>query len=260
MHPNSAIWDTSRHQPLLGSLLMFRKAIENLCVELEVDEFPVRFVVSDADVGPVQRIVGAVFEDCRMAPCSFSSSPASDRLWPEDQSTRWYSSWYGIQEQCESRGATHVIQWQDAPSGYSDCFSCHLKIYSDPASADIDQASLSQWQRFFAAEPERKFIFLGNDPYPDDILSLPNVIQAQDIGLSLNQQLSLIPSTRGFIGSASGFSSAAVMSRIPYTIFKHPEHHPGEFLTPSFQGAHQKIIRAIDDFDTIRERFLSWAG
>ena len=53
------------------------------------------------------------------------------------------------------RGATHVIQWQDAPSGYSDCFSCHLKIYSDPASADIDQASLSQWQRFFAAEPER---------------------------------------------------------------------------------------------------------
>ena len=67
MHPNSAIWDTSRHQPLLGSLLMFRKAIENLCVELEVDEF--RFgLLSDADAGPVQRIVGVVFEDCRMAP------------------------------------------------------------------------------------------------------------------------------------------------------------------------------------------------
>ena len=259
MHPSSAIWDTSQHKPLLGSLLMFRKAIENLCVELEVDEFPVRFVVSDADAGQIQRIMGFVFEDCRMAPCSFSSTPVMGQLWPEDRSTRWYSSWYGIQEQCESRGGTHTIQWQGTTSEYSDCYSCHLKIYSDSASADIDQASLSHWQRFFAAEPNRKFILLGNDPYPDDILYLSNVIHAEGIGLPTNQQLSLIPSTLGFIGSASGFSTAAVMSRIPYTIFKHPEHHPGEFLTPSFQGAFQDIIRAIDDFDTIRARFLSWA-
>ena len=57
MHPSSAIWDTSQHKPLLGSLLMFRKAIENLCVELEVDELPSSVCCFDADAGPVQRIV-----------------------------------------------------------------------------------------------------------------------------------------------------------------------------------------------------------
>ena len=76
--------------------------------------------------------------------------------------------------------------------------------------------------------PDISFFLIGDDEVEIDLSSIPNVVSAKDYDLNLAQQLALVSKSYGFIGMASGISSAANFSDIPYVIIKDPSHHSYE--------------------------------
>ena len=73
-----------------------------------------------------------------------------------------------------------------------------------------------------------KFLLIGNEPLPEKIHKLPNVIISQSQGNSLINDLALIQASFAFMGSSSGPNRMAFCSSVPYLIYKHPDHHVDE--------------------------------
>ena len=244
-------WDINVEPLKLGSLLMFRKAVENYLEFDKVGKASLNFFrdqwLSENSIWLIQK----VFEDTDFN-IKFLAENMSDQTDPLQGKFNYYSTWKGIDDQISRGKGRQQLSWNRAHHIFvDDCVTCHLRIARGDEEKDIFHAQTSEWLNFFKVKIEQKFLLLGDDPYPSEILSLENVKLAKDFSLDLNQQLALICKSKAFCGSASGFASSAVLSSVPFLVFKHPDHHPWEEINPNFLQANQKQVRQTDTIENI---------
>lgn len=93
--------------------------------------------------------------------------------------------------------------------------NAHLEIWSSL----LEEISLQY--------PDLKLVLIGNDLFPENFMqkcrAMRQLIFSRDHSLSLMEELCLISSSRAFIGMASGPSNMAIISPVPYLVFKHKE-------------------------------------
>jgi len=122
--------------------------------------------------------------------------------------------------------APHLDLKQNKPSFGNKFTVCvHLK---NASQGDTESnANFSTWKEFISlkAPLDIQFLLIGSDTVPEDIKSLPNVISLHDEGLSIVDQLACIQQSSAFMGMVSGPANVAILSQVPYIIFKHPLHH-----------------------------------
>ncbi|MGD2179768.1 hypothetical protein [Lusitaniella coriacea] len=142
----------------------------------------------------------------------------------------------------------------------------HLKNYIRASGQpDWYNAQMEEWQAFFQMARSRydvKFLLIGNEAIPQNIQTLPNVIVTQDLGSNLLKDLALIPLSYAFMGVASGPSNMAIFNRVPYLIYKNPEHHVEmmrkELGTSDkfvFATPYQRFYRRFETSDDILKEF-----
>ena len=89
----------------------------------------------------------------------------------------------------------------------------HLKrvfpfdVNESNAQADVWAQAI---RHFLDFSPELDVILVGNDPTPTKIELGPHIRRADDLGLTLGEQMNLIQNSVGFIGTASGVCSGAL--------------------------------------------------
>lgn len=145
----------------------------------------------------------------------------------------------------------------------------HLK--NDQQSPNLGNADFGEWLKFFQhfiADSRFIFVLIGNEPLPDAIGKLPNVKLAREFGSHLARDLALIEQADLFMGVTSGPANMAILSQVPYLIYKHPRQHTSEmkqelgtkdhflFATPlqKFYRAIQQGERLIKDFSGVYSR------
>jgi hypothetical protein len=139
----------------------------------------------------------------------------------------------------------------------------HLK--NNPHQPGQSNANLEAWFSFFQAclrQHDVTFILIGKDDINDQIRRLPNVMVTQDMGSALNQDLALIQSSFAFMGMASGPCNMALLSDVPYIIFKNPDHHAREMALElgeadrfPFAREFQKILRVFETDKRLMSEF-----
>lgn len=124
----------------------------------------------------------------------------------------------------------------------------HLK-YISPIS-HIGNAKLKIWSDFFKKYKNITFILIGHDNYKNYKFS-ENVKLFSNFSQKLSDHLILPLLSDGFMGTASGITTAVNFSKVPYIIFKHPKHHVKAMKNELFKGNYifaqkrQKIIRKV---------------
>ena len=144
----------------------------------------------------------------------------------------------------------------------------HLKrvfpfdVNESNAQAEVWAEALKHYLDF---TPELDIILVGNDPTPTEIELGPHIRRADDIGLTLGEQMNLIQNSVGFIGTASGICSGAVFSEVPYFIYKSPGHHKEQIERElkneenfPFSTVNQRIIRKIPEVKNLIENMRSF--
>lgn len=139
----------------------------------------------------------------------------------------------------------------------------HLKnVPGQQSNADQD-AWAAALAGVLSAHPEAGVVVVGSDPTIPRLRSLEGVVVAQDEGDDLGRDLALIAEADAFAGMASGPCQLAVYRTRPYTIFKHPDHHP-EAMAAELGGAerysfalpHQRFLRCRDTRELIEAECL----
>ncbi len=144
----------------------------------------------------------------------------------------------------------------------------HLKRVA-PFDVNESNAQTQVWGRalksFLDFVPELDVILVGKDPTAAEIELNPRITRADELGLTLGEQMKLIQNSVGFIGTASGICSGAVFSEVPYFIYKSPEHHKEQFERElenkknfTFSMSNQRIIRKIPEARTLIENMKSF--
>ena len=126
---------------------------------------------------------------------------------------------------------------------------------------------LSDWQsgieKIAILFPKVAIALIGADAIKFAPFSQKNVFNLELLGISLAEQMSLIPDANYFLGMSSGPSALAILSQTPYTIFKHPKHHAWQMLFQLklnkrflFSNRSQFYIRKYPTKTTIYEALL----
>lgn len=133
----------------------------------------------------------------------------------------------------------------------------HLR--NAPRVGGGSNADLEAWERFFearVADDRFRFVVVGNDPLPPSWRRLTNVVLTRDAGAGLEQDLALISAAYAFMGMASGPCNLAILSQVPYVVFKNPDDHPehiqeeiGDGDTFPFAWPNQRLLRAWETPD-----------
>ncbi len=142
----------------------------------------------------------------------------------------------------------------------------HLKNHiRQSGKPDWFNARLDQWIPFLqraTLNQDFVFILIGNDPLPAEVRQIQNVLVTQDYPLSLIQDLALIECSFAFLGVASGPSQMAILSTIPYIIYKNPDHHIELMIEElgnedhfSFSHSGQRFFRKFETYDDIESSF-----
>lgn len=128
-------------------------------------------------------------------------------------------------------------------------------------------ANQREWYRFFkscVAYTDVKFILIGREALDEPFRDLPNVLVAQDVGSSLTRDLALIQAGSAFMGVASGPCNLALLSDLPYVIYKNPSFHAEEMkleLGPegrfSFAKPYQKFKQIVETSEDLEQEFSS---
>jgi len=145
-----------------------------------------------------------------------------------------------------------------------DYIFLHLRLFGLEKES---RADIKIWKNLISQVSDISslpLIFMGNDSYPDDFSKIKGVYFLKNFVPELVSQLSLVPSARMFIGSASGIAGAAMYSEIPYLIFKHPEHHKNEIARELKNGnqfpwalKNQLLLRQHPSLDIIKKFIVS---
>ena len=116
------------------------------------------------------------------------------------------------------------------------------------------------WQKFLElySSSDICFLLIGSDPIPQRIKNLDHVISLHDENVPLIEQLSCIQQSTGFMGMSSGPASVAILSPVPYIIFKHPNHHPdimwnelGGSIRYNFSTPNQSFLREYESIERL---------
>ena len=139
----------------------------------------------------------------------------------------------------------------------------HLK--NNPRERGCSNADFDAWFTFFQKCSSRydvKFILVGNEMIDQRILGLPNILVARDLESDLSRDLALIQTAFAFMGMSSGPCNLAVFSKVPYAIFKNPNHDAeqmalelGEADRFPFAIGFQKILRVFETGDRLMSEF-----
>ncbi len=139
----------------------------------------------------------------------------------------------------------------------------HLK--NVPLQLGQSNANFDAWFKFFAYCSSRykaKFILIGNDEPGEQIRKLKNVIVASDESQDIGRDLALIQAGSFFMGMASGPCNMAIFGKVPYVIFKDPDHHRPEMQEELgdddhfiFSGPLQKILRVVQTEQILIEQW-----
>jgi hypothetical protein len=156
--------------------------------------------------------------------------------WPEDLAHHDYQSSEVLQQLYDAHG-THpeihvspeLVGWADAwlreHGGGAWPVVVHLK--NNLRGWGESNADFSVWYDFmnrYLTSPVF-FILIGNEQVDRRIDELENTLIANSFGLSLVQELALIERAGAFMGMSSGPCNMAIFNRVPYAIFKNPDHH-----------------------------------
>jgi hypothetical protein len=89
---------------------------------------------------------------------------------------------------------------------------------------------INVWRDFIEARVETRFFLIGSDPVPAEIGVLKNVKTVAVHTLDLAFHIAVVNEADGFIGMQSGPSVFAILSDMPYVVFKNPTHHVTEMV------------------------------
>ena len=204
----------------------------------------------------------------------------SNLCYPFDRNTKNGFSYYNterIQDLYSKLKIKPILGWregfqqsvfQKSKTLSPKIITVHLKRVF-PFEVNESNAQAEVWAEalryFLDSSTELDVILVGNDPTPIEIELGPRIRRADDIGLTLGEQMNLIQNSAGFMGTASGICSGAVFSEVPYFIYKSPEHHKEQFAMElkneeifSFSALNQKIIRKIPETKTLFENMRSF--
>jgi len=137
----------------------------------------------------------------------------------------------------------------------------HLKNQKK-GSVYESNVNIKKWDLFFHETTNNhsnlSFILIGND-VPLELLKHRNTYCSENFKLNLFEELAASSICKGFLGLASGMSSATIFSKTPYVILKHPNHHRVEMNLElgkndalSFAKNNQKILRVEQNLINLR--------
>jgi len=281
-----AIWDIQKAGSGLGSLLLFQEELLLYCAILKLDgvdfffylgskKVSLSYLASLAQLNPYlhslhiienqQDIVHAKMDrQAFVWPSSdiekdFSYNESTlhiQQLWQETEELVALESPLSVKAQTTTWIKTHV------PSG---CYpvAVHLKNNRENKQSNANQA---EWLRFFLDDSLKAlpvmFVLIGDDCYDEAFNYCPNCVITQNHGGSLELDLSLIQSSLFFMGMSSGPCNIAILSELPYLIWKHPDHHAtemGKELNNEerfvFSNEKQKMIRDYDCYENLINQF-----
>ena len=136
----------------------------------------------------------------------------------------------------------------------------HLK---NLGTFETSRANMSIWVPLIseiAKATSLPLLLIGDDDYPNELLSIKGVIHLKSSFVPLMSQLAMTSRANFFIGSASGVASSAIYSNTPYLIFKDPRHHKVEMSRElgslnrfPWAGRNQVIVREEPSIKIIRD-------
>lgn len=159
------------------------------------------------------------------------------------------------------RYAAHFIERNVMP-----CVPVVVHLKNNPRERGCSNADFDAWFSFFQECSSRyydvKFILVGNETIDQRILGLPNVLAARNFESNLSRDLALIQTAFAFMGMGSGPCNMAVFSKVPYVIFKNPNHDVeqmalelGEADRFPFAIGFQKVLRVFETGDCLMSEF-----
>ncbi len=270
--PIKTLWPAAQSINL-GNFLTFRKEVELLSSILKRDTGTIYF-----EGLPPEKIRNIAFIEetllCSSLPIDIRFEvPRHEQIdWPltDKEMTQWcYGSFKRVEILSMQAQLFPLLLWPQgtleaanalyarlSPDRKSKLITIHLKRQT--GGAEESNATLENWLELFALNQNMTFLLLGHDPIPSDFFALSNVFHADHFKIPLSVQLALCSVTDAFMGMASGICNAACLSRTPYTIFKHPEHHVKEMDLElgnndylSFALPNQKLWRKMDSLENL---------
>ena len=194
--------------------------------------------------------------------------------WPPDD-YRFGTTFY-LQEFFRQNGRIHQLLLKKETLNFAQEFIkkfvfphvpviVHLKN-NPKQKKDSSNASVDEWLRFFTAcvaqYSEVKFVLIGNEEIDDRIGHLSNVILTKNLCGTLMLDLALIQIGFLFMGMSSGPSNIALFSKIPFLIYKNPNHHPEEMNLElgkqnhfPFSTPFQKFLRVYETHENLMSEF-----
>lgn len=269
-------WELLKEGITLGGMLIFRQELEMLAFEKDVKSIRVHFLMqpqnSNADLPKfISHVLMSQYQFCiesGVVPVAGSWPVQNDRskqFFSYQSFSRVVSLWKITNRFPELMWDKVVLQraalLRDRFIG--KIFTIHLKRVSD--NLLDSNADFNEWLAFFkkqAVPGKVEFLILGSDKIPQTIIDVPGVYSAEALGFSLSEQLTLVGLSDGFLGMASGLCQAAILSKVPYVIFKHPQHHAdemrrelGEHDGLPFALGNQRVLRMPANVVNINNAF-----
>jgi hypothetical protein len=256
-------WNLALEKPSLGGLLVLRQELEQLAQLAGVHRIELTFAGAGSGF-EVPDVAGAAFASRFQVRLGAGTPPP--QAWPTAAAMSAphfsYQFFDRVGALTAAAGRPPVLQWSPetlaaaaAVRGQSAAKLVALHMKNVPGQTEADSnAVFRHWKDFLAARAAPgtlEFIALGADAAPDDILGIAGVRSAQREAMPLPVQLALASLADGFIGMASGVCPAAVLSDVPYVLFKHPSHHVEEM---------ERELGAGERFPFARPRQLVWRG
>jgi hypothetical protein len=267
------LWDLDREPLSLGGLLLLRAELELLAALCHVRR--ISFSLSSASGGHSVQPTSLVVEILKTTTYDMAFEPyrPAEAYWPDKADGAPSEFSYQFFDRCSAlyrwSGVRPSLAWNERTlraarevrrSFSGRLYTAHLKQLSG-AGSEQSNANLINWHSFLktsAAPGREEFLLLGNDELPRVFQEMPGVHMAMPRGMALSTQLALVAMSDGFLGMASGVCAAAILSDVPYVIWKHPRHHAEEMArqigsgdTLAFASGAQKIKRAVDSLSAL---------
>ena len=169
------------------------------------------------------------------------------------------------------------LNWGKKTMNKVDAFTSRLENnffvvhIAEPFILQNKEEYFLSWLNFLARLRENTavpFIFVGNIDLPQDIKKLSGVHFLDNLGFSIAEQCYLISRCSFFIGVASGMCTPAMLSTVPYIIFKHPDYHQVEMNMELFNSrlpwaTKDQIFQLVpiseDVLDSFRKEIMKYA-
>lgn len=273
----TALWNLDNEAISLGGILVFRKECELLSQQHQ-NKGVVFYFVSKNTIVDLTRLPGYVnlllqsqfrFQFAR------PNTPIPEIVnWPLSNDHLSRVSFKRIVGLIQKTKRPIALQWSNnlmkeankriqaiQSLGFPLIYCLHLKRVGN--NSKESNATLENWFNFLSTVTKNKnkaFLLIGDDPIPKSFFQIKGVFSASSLRIPLSTQLAICSLINGFMGMASGICAAAVLSNIPYIVFKHPEHHSEEMKIElagkdSFDCANsfQKIWRVQDTVQNLHQ-------